>query len=327
MNNTNHKFYWRIVGKSVRGDRHVRQGLPNQDAMLWFPESGEGSPLMVAIADGHGSGKCFRSDEGSELAVSTAIKVMRNLLEVLPKTTNLSLIKQWVEEKLPLQIVHCWRAAVADNLFVNRLRISELEKVKESKSPDTLRQIVLNPLLAYGSTLLAVLVTESFIIYLQLGDGEILTVSATGEVCRPLPRDERFFGGETASLCIKDAHQDFRVGLQLLLDKPPAMILLTTDGYPDSFVDDASFLRVGPDILEIARSEGLEEVDKHLTSWLKEANEKGSGDDATVGIIYRVNEVEEREIVLPPLHVKKEAKEAASEVLTGQPDPPLKLIA
>jgi len=285
----NYKFTVQVIGDSVRGASHERRGLPNQDAILWVPASGKDLPLVLAVADGHGCSQCFRSESGAELAVTVATKAMQNFLEILPRTTNLSLIKQWIEEKLPREIVHSWRNAVADNLSANPFRILELEKLEEVKGSEARRQAVLNPPFAYGSTLLATLVTDSFIIYLQIGDGELLTVSETGEVCRPLPRDERNFAHETSSLCLKDAWQGFRVGLQLILDKPPALILLTTDGYPNSFVDDANFLKVGPDLLKIIRAEGIERVRKNLRIWLTEATEKGSGDDVTLGIICLMN--------------------------------------
>ncbi|MFM7713741.1 MAG: protein phosphatase 2C domain-containing protein, partial [Microcystis sp.] len=56
---------WRCIGESVKGASHVRSGLPNQDAIRWFPESGIGLPLILAVSDGHGSAKSFRSDRGS----------------------------------------------------------------------------------------------------------------------------------------------------------------------------------------------------------------------------------------------------------------------
>ncbi|MDQ3699739.1 MAG: protein phosphatase 2C domain-containing protein, partial [Chloroflexota bacterium] len=71
---------WRVVGTSVRGASHRRHGLPNQDALRWWPESGLGPPLVLAVADGHGSAKCFRSDVGSRLAVAAAVEVGAALL-------------------------------------------------------------------------------------------------------------------------------------------------------------------------------------------------------------------------------------------------------
>jgi hypothetical protein len=75
----------------------------------------------------------------------------------------------------------------------------------------------------------------------------------------------------------------------MIAHQTPALILVSTDGYSNSFSNDHNFLKVGTDIWEIVRSEGLSEVDKNLKSWLKEVSEKGSGDDITMGIICRAD--------------------------------------
>ncbi|HKQ51090.1 MAG TPA: protein phosphatase 2C domain-containing protein, partial [Pyrinomonadaceae bacterium] len=139
--------------------------------------------------------------------------------------------------------------------------------------------------LAYGTTVLGAAVAADFILYLQLGDGEILTVSRDGEVTRPLPKDERLFANETTSLCSPEAWRDFRVCFQVLSNAPPSLILLSTDGYANSFHDEAGFLKVGSDILLMIRADGLGTVEDHLASWLTESTYAGSGDDVTLGLI------------------------------------------
>jgi hypothetical protein len=146
-----------------------------------------------------------------------------------------------------------------------------------------------NPLLAYGATSLTVAVEESFILYLQLGDGEILYVSGKGEVTRALPEDERLFANETTSLCTPDAEENFRVRLQPLAGEPPALILISTDGYVNSFSDSAGFFKVGSDLLEMLRADGFDPVNASLKGWLEEATRSGSGDDCTLGLICRMD--------------------------------------
>jgi len=172
---------------------------------------------------------------------------------------------------------------------------SENLRTLTEKEGTTARQAIeANQVLAYGSTLLAVLVTESFILYLQLGDGDILAVSKTGKVSRPLPKDERLFANETTSLCIPDAWRDFRIGFQPLFGSPPALILVSTDGYANSFRSEAGFLKVGTDLLRMIRSDGLEAVNESLEAWLTEASQVGSGDDITLGIICQTDSLEKQ---------------------------------
>jgi hypothetical protein len=151
------------------------------------------------------------------------------------------------------------------------------------------------PLLAYGATLLVVLVTHAFILYVQLGDGDILTVTETGEVSRPLARDEQLFANETTSLCAANAWRDLRIGFQALVGMPPALILLSTDGYANSFRDDAGFLKVGADLLEMIRAEGLDQVNENLAGWLTEASQTGSGDDITLAVISQTDAARKEE--------------------------------
>lgn len=58
-----------LSGATAIGPYHVQAGLPNQDAQGFVHQD---DLLLLAVADGAGS--LARSDEGSELAVSTAIQ-------------------------------------------------------------------------------------------------------------------------------------------------------------------------------------------------------------------------------------------------------------
>ncbi len=71
-----------------------------------------------------------------------------------------------------------------------------------------------------------------------------------------------------------------------LREAAPALILVSTDGYANSFADAAGFLQVGSDLLNILRAQGLDEVTANLDGWLTEASEQGSG-DVTLGLLYR----------------------------------------
>ena len=279
---------WRAIGRSVRGASHVRADLPNQDAIAWLPESGTGLPLVLAVSDGHGSARCFRSDVGARLAVETATQVIQEFLESLPESSSHSAIKRWAAENLPRAIVHRWRDGVADDVSARPLKGAELDPLEAKEGAGKRRQVVLDPLLAYGATLLAVLVAESFILYLQLGDGDILAVSETGEVSRPpLPADERLFANHTTSLCSREAWRDFRSYFQVLSGSPPALVLVSTDGYANSFRDEAGFLQVGADLLAMIRADGLDAVGESLAAWLTQASQDGSGDDVTLGLLCR----------------------------------------
>jgi len=278
---------WRVVGRSVQGASHARGGIPNQDAILWSPDSGTGPPLILSLSDGHGSPRNFRSDVGAQIAVEAVTNLMRELLLAgQPDPSKLSAIKRTAEERLPSEIVRRWRAAVDRHLQDNPITEEELETLEKRRDPKARRAIERDPQVAYGATLLSVLITSGFILYLQLGDGDILTVADNGEVTRPIARDPRLIANETTSLCMTDAWREVQIKFQALYGPHPALILLATDGYANSFVNEDAFLKVGTDILDILRTDGLEVVEQNLSGWLTDASEAGSGDDITMGIVF-----------------------------------------
>jgi hypothetical protein len=277
---------WRALGATVRGAAHVRAGQPNQDAIGWFPESG-GVSVAVAVSDGHGSAKCFRSDTGARLAVAAALEVLRDFLAGQSEAITLSTVKRTAEERLPRELVRRWREAVDDDLRNAPLSSEELDGLERRDGPAARQAVEANPILAHGATILTVLVTQSFIVYVQLGDGDILTVTDAAEVSRPLAGDARLFANETTSLCGPHAWRDVRVAFQALSGSPPALILASTDGYANSYREDSDFLKVGSDLLGMLRLDGIDAVNRDLGSWLTEVSHAGSGDDVSLGILCR----------------------------------------
>ncbi len=279
---------WYAIGRSVRGASHIRSGLCNQDAIRWVPESGSGPPLVLAVSDGHGSAKSFRSHIGSAAAVTLAVELMQELVDVaLPNQTQLSAIKRAAEERLPQELVRRWQQAIDTHMAENPFTDEELDAVLEARSAPERDDVLSQPRLAYGATVLGALIASDFVLYLQLGDGDVLAVGDKGEVVRPLPKDARLIANETTSLCMDQAWREVRVGFQAGYGTMPALVMVSTDGYANSFVDDAAFLQVGSDILDILREEGVATVTENLEGWLREASEAGSGDDITLGILYR----------------------------------------
>lgn len=283
---------WRIIGESVPGASHLRAGIPNQDSILQLRESGRSLPLVLSVSDGHGSNKCFRSDRGSRYAVKKAAQLVSEFLDERRDSFDLTEIEERGKESLPQEFVKRWREAVEADLKRAPFSTEELDALEKKDGERARKLVEANPLLAYGATSLTVAVEESFVLYLQIGDGDILTVSEAGDVARPLPEDERLFANETTSLCSPTAEQDFRFHLQQLSDVRPALVMLSTDGYVNSFSNEEGFLKVGKDLLEMLRSDGFDVVNESLRGWLEEATRMGSGDDTSVAIICRMDAVQ-----------------------------------
>ena len=110
-----HTRTWQVVGKSVRGAVHERNGLSNQDAICWLLSSGEGSSMVLALADGHGSARYSRSHHGASIAVETASQLVSEFLENQTSLETLSLIKDSVHEWLPRALVRKWMEVVSEH--------------------------------------------------------------------------------------------------------------------------------------------------------------------------------------------------------------------
>jgi serine/threonine protein phosphatase PrpC len=274
---------WRAVGETVIGATHLRAEIPNQDALYLPP--GPGLPMIVAVSDGHGSPKCFRSHLGSRFAIGTAALTLGEFLEGKEEPPA----EDRAREHLPNVIARRWAEAVNLDLTLLPLTAEELAGLEERSGTDARRLVETNPLLAYGATILAAAVTDGAIVLVQLGDGEIVVVSDAKEVTRPLPDDERLFANETTSLSSPSAAQDFQVRVLTGPDAAPALVLLTTDGYANSFRDDEGFLKVGVDIFDLIAESGLDRISADIEPWLEEATRLGSGDDVTLAVACRTD--------------------------------------
>lgn len=287
--------HWHVFASSVRGATHTQVGLPNQDACLWFPESGRGPPVILALSDGHGGAKYFRSDRGAAFAVQTAVAVLRDLLPLVEPAGKYSLmgIRVLVEERLPQRLVRIWQQRITTHLQSHPFTDEEWEwlAAHTPQSANARHLITEHPSIAYGATLLAVLVTDLFILFVQLGDGDILMVSDMGEVKQAISQDRRFAINETSSLCAPDAWRDARIGFLRLrgasCEQAPALIIVSTDGYRNAFPDEKRFHQVGSELLDMIFTEGMHVTCRDLPMWLEEAALMGNGDDVTFGIMSR----------------------------------------
>jgi len=312
------QFSWRVIGASQRGASHIRMGSVCQDAIHWIPEHGVGPPLILSIADGHGSSKHFRSGIGARLAVDAAGAAFCELLTGVTKGSlnNIYQIKKHVEGELPRNIVKNWLGSVEAHAQIAPFTATELVAPTRNKGEKS-REIpqIESKSSAYGSTLVSVLVHEQFIVYVQLGDGDIISISEQGEAEHIF--STRLLGTETNSLSearlvwitnprslesknrnedefgtlrtIKNFHVHFQVIDASL--PPPAMILLSTDGLANSYKDDDDFEQFELDIYRKFANSTFEvayrEVCESLPAWLDQVTKGGSGDDITMGILCR----------------------------------------
>lgn len=264
---------WQLSTHSIQGASHIRQGLPNQDACASYISKAHSLPIIIAVADGHGNAKSFRSERGARLAVEQAIIVMQDFVGSQPHFAD---VLWQAEERLSKQLVQHWQKAVYQDIQQSPFLPQELALLANPQQP----------YIAYGSTLLVAVISDAFVLLMQLGDGDILQVLPCGTVQRPIMADARLLGNETTSLCTKDAWRQFRCTVQATPSQAPMLWLLATDGYANSFNNAASFEQVGTDLLAMIQQHNFGLVAAHLPDWLQAASQQGSGDDVTLALVY-----------------------------------------
>ena len=295
------------MGASVQGASHIRNNLPNQDALLI---ESVGGCQIVSLSDGHGSTRCPHSDEGSEAAVDTVNTVFRSILA--EKGDLFRTVSANKDIWLPKQIEKCWKQKIV-SIHKEKGRGDTESKPNQDNFPYEL----------YGATLLTLVATDDFVFALQLGDGDILSIEETDENAREetdkvsnevsenvktdnenlritwvIPPEEAA-GAETNSLCQENCWQYMKTriipirrssqGSRKTKHRQPALrhlFLMATDGYSNSFYNDEGFKKAGADFYKLWQEEGPEYIKENLNNWLTESSAKGSGDDITLALLH-----------------------------------------
>ena len=75
-----------------------------------------------------------------------------------------------------------------------------------------------------------------------------------------------------------------RIHFQPIVERPPVFTMLATDGYANSFADDADFEQVARDLYTAIQQDDPATVADRLPDWLQATSKGGSGDDISVVI-------------------------------------------
>lgn len=247
---------WAAIGSVVTGAIHKRNEKPCQDALFFRAEK---THAIACVADGHGSEKCPYSDEGAAAAVRVAAEILAEMLPTLDVHKDIL---------LPKRIEAEWKKEV------ERIH-AEAERETSEGEPF--------PYILYGTTLLAAVAVKDFIFALQIGDGNMLLIDKNG--ARPILEAAENVGEDTESLCLTDAWTYVRTQIIPHGGKSPALFLLSTDGYANSFADSSGFLKAGTDFYKIWQEESLNAIAENLSDWLSQSSEKGSGDDIAMALL------------------------------------------
>ena len=293
---TSNSKKWLVYSKSVEGALHSRTGYSNQDSIRW-KQSHTSNTIVMSVADGHGSDIHFRSKVGSQIAVKIAVETLFDLFHNQPiEIDNVFQVRDIIRYSAPRLLVHNWMDLVQYHVQKHPFSPSEIDLILKKKGPLILEKIVNNPKIAYGSTLLTAVITKNYFIFFQLGDGNILIVDNDQNV-RCMFSNKNSDSDDkssiesiihTESLCMDNSWLEFKTGIFDFQALKPKLILLSTDGYCNSFSSESGFLKVGLDYLALLEKFGFSYLSENLCNILKQTSLEGSGDDITLGLIYHI---------------------------------------
>lgn len=266
---------WHAIIGTARGAAHYANGLANQDSAARQVTSGPDAAAIVAIADGHGHARHFRSAEGSALAVNVACRVAARMAARIG--AGEADVAAAVQDEFAQAIVTDWRTAVADQLAARPY--TEREQSVLDLAGDG-REI------PYGSTLLVAMIAGHWLVCAQIGDGDLLAVGPDGGCFYPVAVDDRLDGQRTTSLCQPDATASFRTGSHDLREVPLLVLLLATDGYGNAQTDEPWQPGVGRDLAQLAAEHDHHWFEQQVPTWAQRcASAEGSGDDTTIALL------------------------------------------
>lgn len=266
----------------AQGYDHLREGSPRED----FGETKVTESLRIfAVADGHGDSNCPRSNIGSETACHVAVNALESFATGVKEHAMESMLlgteadQRKLIKPLIANIVSEWREVVNAHFAENPLTSEERAKcdryLDRYDRGEKLEHI-------YGTTLIAGLLTDKYLLLLQQGDGRCDVFDAEGEVSQPIPWDERCFANVTTSLCEDDAAERCRYHVIDIEKNPVIACIADSDGVEDSFASMELLHCYHRDLLILACEKGVTALQDHLKDTLPEMTKNFSRDDITI---------------------------------------------
>lgn len=300
---------FKTFDKCIIGGSHVKAGKVCQDHSGSYSDE---RMTIAIVADGHGSADYFRSDVGSHYAVEVAKAVLIQATnQILDKMTPAELARQItaygkdngqnpvadsIFDNIKNVIVASWRASVDQHFKANPFTEEDLVDVQK-KYVDRLKNQGIY-YWAYGTTLIASVVTENFWYAIQVGDGNCVAVyteehngvAPLQSFVEDIPRDPFVGEGEaTTSMCQANVIEGFRHYASFEI---PKLILVHSDGIDDSLLDEATrqgvYYNVGG---SFAKGEAWAEENIEKAILTNIAN-NWKGDDTSMGVIYDTRELD-----------------------------------
>lgn len=270
---------YRSFACSEKGAEHEKNNMPCQDSAINYVDK-DLLIAIIAVADGHGSAECFRSEIGSRFATECAVECIKKFICAI-RENNISIEEKKDEllAQLSNSIITSWNEKIEKD-YINSPFATETD-ISEQTEEDIKENIGQ----AYGTTLVTVALTNDYWFGLQIGDGKCAALRDDGTFYQPIPNDERCFMNITTSMCDYDASREFRYCFEV--DKPSA-IFIGTDGVDNSFEDDEQLYELYKCMTKNFTSRDFKSEVEEVKRFLPVLTKKGSGDDVSIAGILSI---------------------------------------
>ena len=290
-----------MLAASFPGPKYAKKGWPCQDSSSRLSY---GRVQAVAVADGHGSPECFRSEHGARIAVEAAFRQLeRYCREEAFDTDKPAILSRTGIDNFKFDLLRDWEQSVRKHWYgyldthtctgEDELRFQAVsEKYRQrylSDDPAVVEEYLYT---AYGTTLLLAVSIGTQILLLQIGDGTCVLLQRNGTLSVPLPPDQDNYLNVTVSMCDKDAICHFRYAVipcDPVLQSAPVAIFLSTDGMDDCFPvyqNENYLFKVHRLIIESVLDKGFQATEDDVTNdLLQSMTARGSRDDISLACL------------------------------------------
>ncbi len=255
---------WRVAAATAAGASHAKDNTPNQDAVDYrLVQVGGEQVVVVAVADGAGSAP--RSDEGSQIAVKTAVESIVDGISKRPAAAS----SQHLATSLVRNAIKRAKNAVARYGRTNQVPIREL-----------------------ACTLIVAVTGERLVTAAQVGDGAVIAFNIDNGAARTL------CAAHTGELANETTFITSRTRPHLVASVGHASVgdygalALITDGLQNlalTMPQREAFMGFwNPMLNDLAHTDQPEAVPDRLRSFItSERVQSRTGDDVTIAIAVR----------------------------------------
>lgn len=167
---------------------------------------------IIAVSDGHGSSKHFRSDVGSKLAAQAGIEEVKRLLENDFDFANFKDNSQKIIEGLIESVYKRWIDDISNYMTENPFIKEEIPKDLDEDTKEKFfgTDYPYYYISAYGATLMVGVMAEDYYFAFHIGDGKAVFLYEDGKIEQSIPWDEACYINVTTSLSDINAVDNFR---------------------------------------------------------------------------------------------------------------------